>query len=109
MVEVGMAAATESKVCLAVNAGPISDEQPLEVLRLHCEDDEPGAGDGIGVRERRLDAVPLAQLVRSLLATSGRRRCRPSFASPDDSRPATSASPIFPQPRIAIRRAMTRV
>jgi hypothetical protein len=31
------------------------------------------------------------------------------FRHPDESRPATSASPIFPQPTIAIREAMGRV
>ena len=46
-------------------------QQRLEVLRLHGDDDEPGARDGLGVRERRLDAVPLVQLVGALLAARG--------------------------------------
>ena len=46
-------------------------QQRLDVLRLHGDDDEAGARDGLGVRERRLDAVPLVQLVGALLPPRG--------------------------------------
>jgi len=43
-------------------------EEDLEVLWLDRDHDEGGARDGVGVRERRLDAVALGQLVDPLLA-----------------------------------------
>ena len=36
-------------------------EQRVDVLRLHCDDDELCAAYGVRVRRRRLDAVPPAQ------------------------------------------------
>ena len=53
---VGIAAATESTVWSFLIAPPLVEEL-LEVLRLHGEDDEARAGDGLRVRERRVDAV----------------------------------------------------
>ena len=50
---------------------PDLGQQRLDVLWFHGDDDEPGARDGLGVRERRLDAVTLVQLIGALLATSG--------------------------------------
>ena len=47
-------------------------EQRLDVLRLDGEHDDVGAADRVGVRGRRLDAVPLAELVGPLLAPRGR-------------------------------------
>ena len=64
---VEMAAATESTVCFGVSDEPISRQQRLEVLRLDGDDDEAGAGDCLGVCERRRDAVSLVQLVGPLL------------------------------------------
>src|SRR5438045_3786843 len=43
-------------------------EQDVEVLRLDRHDDERRAGDSFAVRERSVDAVPLLQLVDSLLS-----------------------------------------
>ena len=56
-------------------------EQRLDVLRLDGDDDERGAGCGLGVRERDVDAVPLAQLVGALLRAGSRPRARPPSAS----------------------------
>ena len=46
-------------------------EKLLEVLRLRCEDDDTGTCRRFGVRERRLDAVPVVQL-RHPLGAAGR-------------------------------------
>ena len=70
MVDVGIAAATESTVCLDVSAGPISDNSVSRSCGFTATNDEPGARDGFGIRERRLDAVPVVQLVGALLTTS---------------------------------------
>src|SRR5439155_4621124 len=45
-------------------------EQRVEVLRLDRDHDKRGAADRIGVGERRLDAVPLGELVDPLLAAA---------------------------------------
>ena len=108
IVAVGIAAATESTVCSGVSSGADLAEQRLDVLRLHGEHDEPGARDRLGVRERRLDAVALAQLGGALLAARGRDDLVGS-RQPELSRPASSDSPIFPQPRIATRLLMRGV
>ncbi len=47
-------------------------EQSLDVLRLHRDDDERCARDGVLVRQGRVDAVPLAKLGDPLGASSGR-------------------------------------
>ena len=67
----GMAAATESTVCFDVSDEPISVSSASRSPRLHCDDDEPGTGDGLGVREGRFDTVLLVQLVGTLLAARG--------------------------------------
>src|SRR5207342_2078522 len=46
-------------------------EQAVEVLRLDRDHDESGAGNGVGVLERRFDAVALRELVDSLLSATG--------------------------------------
>ena len=45
-------------------------EQRFDVLRLDGDDDECRARDGLAVRERRGDAVPLARAADALLATA---------------------------------------
>ena len=56
-------------------------EQGLDVLRLDRDHDERRAGDGLLVRERRDDAVPLCELGRRARRGGSRRRCRPARAS----------------------------
>ena len=46
-------------------------EQDVEVLRLHSDHDQPGAGDRFRIRERRLDAMALGELLQPLLAPPG--------------------------------------
>jgi hypothetical protein len=46
-------------------------EEDLDVLRLHGDHDDRDLADCVGVRERRLDAVALGELVETLLAASG--------------------------------------
>ena len=53
----------EDGLLAASSSGADLAEQRVDVLRLHRDDDERGARDRVGVRGRRLDAVPLAQLV----------------------------------------------
>ena len=69
---VGIAAATESTVCSGVIERADLAEERLDVLGLDGDDDERGAGRRLVVRERRLDAVALAQLGDTLGAACGR-------------------------------------
>ena len=69
---VGIAAATESTVCSGDEQAADLAEQHVDVLRLDGDHDERRAGDGLGVRERRADAVSLGELRRALLAAAAR-------------------------------------
>ena len=59
---VGIAAATERTVCSVDTAGLISPRSAEKSQRLDGDHDDRRAGDGLGVRLRRVDAVALAQL-----------------------------------------------
>ena len=83
-------------------------EQARDVLRLDRDDDQAGAGHRLGVRVRDLDPVVAAELGDALFAADGGDDL-PGSRQPELSRPPSSDSPIFPQPRMATRRRMERV
>ena len=109
MAEVGMAAATESTVCSVVSAARISRRAARR---------DPAASPRRR-RARRPRRPPRCRSStstpcrsRSSAARSSRRAVTtisPGSRQPELSRPETSASPIFPQPRIAIRRVIAPV
>ena len=106
---VGIAAATESTVCSGVSSPPISPSKASMSCGLTEIDDERGACDGLAVRERDGDPVPLG----AARSTRSSRRPVTTISSglrqPEPRSPPRSASPILPPPRIAIRRASTAI
>ena len=102
---VGMAAATESTVCFDVSDEPISDSSASRSCGFTATTTRPAPATASAFAS--VASMPCRSCSSS--ARSWRRAVTtmsPFFRQPDDSRPATSASPIFPQPRIAIRLAM---
>src|SRR6266508_3966503 len=101
---VGMAAATDSTVCSGESSDPISPSSVSKSWGLTAITTTPAPATA-SVFE---SVASMPWRSRSSAARSSRRAVATisdGLRQPVDSRPASSASPIFPQPRMAMRRA----
>ena len=76
-------------------------EERIDVLRLDREHDDLGPLDGSAVVELGVDSRASAVVLRGAPGCERSRRCPPAAANRTRARPATRASPIFPQPSTA--------
>ena len=106
MLEVGIAAATESTVCSGVRTLPISPRSVLKSCGLTAITTSSAPETASVFESSCLDAVALRQLGGPVLALTV-TTISSGFRQPPLIRPRRSDSPIVPAPRIATRRCST--